>query len=154
MSKVQHIRLKKKEREYLEKLISKGSLSARVFKRVTGILELDRGKMLEEVAKTLGVARVTVAAWRDGFREKRLKCLKDKPRPGRPLKISGEERAKVTALACSEAPAGHARWTLRLLADKVVELDYCDEISYTQVRNILKKTTSSHTLRKRGASGE
>jgi putative transposase len=66
--------------------------------------------------------------------------LEDAPRSGRPIEIDGLQRAKVTALACSEAPAGHARWSLRLLADKVVELGYCKRISHVQVDKILKKT--------------
>ena len=70
--------------------------------------------------------------------------MADAPRSGRPIKIDGTQRAKITALACSDAPAGHARWTLRLLAAKVVELGYVGDgetVSHTQVGNILKKTT-------------
>jgi hypothetical protein len=70
-----------------------------------------------------------------------LLCLQDKPRSGRPIEIDGVTRAKITALACSEAPAGYGQWSLRLLAEKAVELDYCDSISHTQVANILKKTS-------------
>jgi transposase len=92
------------------------------------------------VAATLGINYNTVAHWRDGYHEAGLKCLQDKPRSGRPLVIDGKKRAKITALACSKAPEGHARWGLRLLADKVVELGYCESISHTQVSHILKKT--------------
>jgi hypothetical protein len=67
--------------------------------------------------------------------------LTDQPRSGRPLEIDGAQRAKVTALACSDPPEGYARWSLRLLAEKVVELGYVDYISHTQVGDILKKTT-------------
>ena len=79
--------------------------------------------------------------WRNNYRQQGLACLDDAPRSGRPIVIDGKQRAKITALACSEAPAGHARWSLRLLADKVVELGYCDSLSHTQVGNILKKTS-------------
>jgi hypothetical protein len=72
-------------------------------------------------------------------------ALYDKPRSGRPIVIDGEARAKVTALACSPAPAGHARWGLKLIAGKAVELEYCDHLSRTHVGNILKKTNSSRT---------
>src|SRR5215470_12979892 len=137
--KKQHVKLRSKDRDHLESLISKGKLAAKIFKRATGLLELDRGKTLTAVAETLGVSYVTVAAWRDGYKEKGLKCLEDAPRSGRPPEIDGKLRAKITALACSEAPDGHARWSLRLLADKVVELGYCHSISYVQVRKILKK---------------
>lgn len=115
-------------------------MSATVFKRATGLLELDRGKTLHAVAETLGISYVTVAAWREKYHAQGLRCLEEAPRSGRPIEIEGVQRAKITALACSDAPAGHARWSLRLLADKVVELGYCKRISYVQVDKILKKT--------------
>jgi putative transposase len=69
-----------------------------------------------------------------------LTCLHDAPRSGRPIAIDGTQRAKITALACSDAPEGHARWSLRLLAEKVVEAGICDQISHTFVGDVLKKT--------------
>ena len=135
-----HVKLRKKDREYLETLVARGKLSAKVFKRATGLLELERGKTLQAVAETLGVSYVTVAAWREKYQAHGLQCLEDAPRSGRPIEIDGVQRAKITALACSDAPTGHARWSLRLLADKVVELGYCQRISYVQVDKILKKT--------------
>lgn len=136
----QHITLKAAERTQLEALLAKGKLAAKVFKRATALLELDRGKTLCAVAQTLGVSYPTVLAWRDKYQQQGLKCLDDAPRSGRPIVIDGLQRAKVSALACSDAPAGHARWSLRLLADKVVELGHCDSISHTQVGKVLKKT--------------
>jgi putative transposase len=135
-----HVKLRKKERDYLQAVLAKGKLSAKMFKRATGLLELDRGKTLQAVAETLGVSNDTVAAWRENYKARGLQYLEDAPRSGRPIEIDGVQRAKITALACSEAPAGHARWSLRLLADKVVELGYCKRISYVQVDKILKKT--------------
>lgn len=135
-----HIKLRKKDREYLEGIVARGKASAKVFKRATGLLELDRGKTLRAVAETLGVSYVTVAAWREKYQARGGQCLEDAPRPGRPLQIDGGQRARITALACSDAPAGHSRWSLRLLADKVVELGYCKRISHVQVDQILKKT--------------
>src|SRR5438067_2117522 len=149
--KKQHVKLSDADRNYLETFIAKGTLSARKFKRATGLLELDRGKTLQAVAETLGVDYNTVAAWRDKYKEQSLKCLAEAPRSGRPIEIDGVQRAKITALACSEAPEGHARWALRLLADKAVELGYCDSISYTQVGNILKTTNYSRTSTRPGA---
>lgn len=72
-------------------------------------------------------------------------ALQGKPRSGKPPRISGEARAKITALACSQAPEGHARWTLRLLADRAVRLGFVDSISHNAVKGILKKTGSSPT---------
>ncbi len=138
--KKQHITLTDEHRERLEALLAKGSLPARTFKRATALLELDRGKTLTAVAATLDVAYNTVAAWRDNYRANGLACLHDAPRPGRPIVIDGLQRAQITALACSDAPKGHDRWTLRLLAERVVEAGLCDAISHTTVGDILKKT--------------
>lgn len=141
------------DQERLEHLLAGGISKVRVIKRATGLLELNRGQSLEAVAATLHVSRVTVAAWRDGYKTSGLGSLEDAPRSGRPIKIDGAQRAKVTALACTQAPQGRARWSLRLLADKVVELGYCKSISHTEVAHILKKTSSSPTSRRRGAWG-
>jgi putative transposase len=141
--KKQHLQLKKSEREYLEKLLTKGQLRAKVFQRATALLELDRGKSLEAVAATLTVHRVSVMRWRDRYQQQGVKSLEDAPRSGRPIQLDGTQRAKITALACSEAPPGYARWNLRLLAEKVVELGYCNRISHTQIGNVLKKRTEA-----------
>lgn len=141
----QQVRLSEADRSDLKDLISKGKQSIRVYRRAIGLLELDQGKSLGAVAKTVGVAATTVSNWRDKYKEIGLGCLQDAPRSGRPIEISGEQRAQIPALACSQAPEGHARWELRLLADKVVELGYCEHIAHTQVSNILKKTNSSLT---------
>lgn len=135
-----HLELSAAERSELTALLSKGQLGARQFKRATGLLELDRGKTIQAVCETLGVNRVTVRTWRDRYRQDGLALLTDRPRSGRPIEIDGGQRAKVTALACSDAPSGHERWTLRLLADRAVDLHYCEHLSHTQVRAILKKT--------------
>lgn len=141
----QHVKLSEAERTSLVSLLGKGSLQARVFKRATALLALDRGDTLQAVATTLGVDYNTVATWRDKYQQQGLACLKDAPRAGRPIQIDGTQRAQITALACSTAPAGRADWSLRLLADKVVELGYRETISHTQVGNILKKMKSSRT---------
>lgn len=141
--KKQHIQLSETERQELEQRRSTGKLSARQFNRATGLLALDRGETLEAVAALLGVTTETVRAWRERYRADGLKSLPDKPRSGRPVEFDGSQRAKITALACTEAPAGHSKWTLRLLAAKVVELDYCEHISHTQIHHVLKKTKSS-----------
>jgi putative transposase len=138
--KKHHLTLSDADRTTLETLLSKGTLSARKFKRATALLELDRGKTLAAVAATLAVNYNAVAAWRDGYNTNRLSCLDDAPRSGRPVEIDGTQRAKITALACSDAPEGHARWSLRLLAEKVVQAGLCDHVSHTFVADVLKKT--------------
>lgn len=138
--KKQHVELTQADREYLETLIRKGQQTARVYRRALGLLELDRGKTYTAVSQTLQVAKPTLSKWAAQYAEQGLKVLRDKERTGRPIEIDGEQRAKITALACSEPPAGYARWNLRLLADKSIELGYCEHISHTQVADILKKT--------------
>jgi putative transposase len=133
--------LSENDRSTLETLLSKGSLAVKVYKRATALLELERGKRLTEVATTLGVNYNTVAEWRDNYQKHGLKCLEDAPRSGRPIRIDGTQRAKITALACSDAPEGHVRWSLRLLAEKVVEAGVCEEVSHTFVGSVLKKTS-------------
>jgi len=140
----EHIRLSQADQDFLMTTISKGQLPARVFKRATALLELNRGQTLCAVAETLQVSYQTVAQWRDNYQASGLRALEEKPRTGRPIRLSGKQRAQLTALACSTPPAGHARWTLRLLADKAVELGYCESLSHTTARVILKKTVSLH----------
>jgi len=139
--KKEHVKLTQIDQGYLESIISTGSVAVKVFKRATGLLELNRGKTLQAVAETLGVDYNTVAAWRDNYKQNGLACLTDAPRSGRPIELDGNHRAKITALACSDAPEGHAKWSLRLLADKLVELEQIESISHTQVSTILKKTS-------------
>lgn len=136
-----HITLSDNDRSTLERLLSAGTLSARKFKRATALLELDRGKTLVQVAATLSVSYPTVSTWRDAYNATGLHCLDDAPRSGRPIEIDGMQRAKITALACSDAPEGHARWSLRLLAEKAVESGLCDHVSHAFVGDVLKKTT-------------
>ncbi len=144
--KKQHVRLTDADRTTLEALLAKGTSPAKTFKRATALLELDRGKTLRAVAATLDVDYNTVAAWRDRYLTRGLNGLHDAPRSWRPIVIDGQQRAQVTALACSEAPTGHDRWTLRLLAEKVVEAGFCDTVSHTMVGNILKKRTETSSL--------
>ena len=138
--KKQHVQLTLTDREELEELLSKGDQQAKTYRRALGLLELDRGKTYTAVAQTLQVTLPTLSHWASGYQESGLRVLADQPRSGRPLEIDGTQRAKITALACSPPPAGYAQWSLRLLAEKAVELDYCEHLSHTEVAAILKKT--------------
>jgi putative transposase len=138
--KKQHVQLKPTDREYLEALISKGELKAKTYRRALGLLELDRGQTYTAVSRTLQVTIPTLSNWAAQYQESELQVLQDQPRAGRPVEIDGTQRARITALACSEPPEGYAQWSLRLLADKVVELGYCEHVSHTEVGAILKKT--------------
>jgi len=138
--KKQYIQLSQEDREDLEALISKGEQKAKIYRRALGLLELDRGQTYTAVSKMLRVTIPTISNWAAQYKENGLQVLKDQPRAGRPIEIDGNQRAKITALACSQPPEGYAQWNLRLLANKVVELEYCEHISHTQVGQILKKT--------------
>ena len=150
--KKQHVELTKKDRDYLRDLLSKGELKVRVQKRAMALQMLDRGMSYVWVQNQLDVSNVSLSKWASKYKSSGLTFLKDKPRSGRPVGLSGEERAKVTALACSEPPEGYARWSLRLLADKLVELEYVESISFKQVSNILKKMNCSLTEKNNGVS--
>jgi len=141
--KKQHLHLSEGDRTYLEELVSQGKLPVKVYRRAIGLLELDRGKSYTAVAETLGLNPTTVSKLAQKYQSAGLACLHDETRSGRPTEIDGVQRAKVTALACSDAPEGYERWTLRMLADKAVELGYCEHLSHTEVGTILKKTNSS-----------
>jgi putative transposase len=139
----EHLKLKPADHDFLSTLVSKGKSSAKLFRRATALLELNRGQTISAVAETLQVSRQTVTTWRDKYQSRGLQALEDAPRSGRPIVIEGKQRASITALACSTPPEGRARWTLRLLADKAVELGFCERLSHTSARKILKKTLSS-----------
>jgi putative transposase len=138
--KKQHVKLTSNDRVFLETLISQGEQTARIYRRALGLLELDRGQTYTAVSKVLQVAIPTISNWATQYAANGLKVLNDQPRTGRPVEIDGNQRATITALACSDPPEGYERWNLRLLANKVVELGYCDHISHTEVADILKKT--------------
>lgn len=143
--KKQHVTLSETDRTYLENLISKGSLPAKMYKRAVALLELDRGGTFTNVGQIVGVTIQTASTWAQKYGQDGLGFLTDKPRSGRPKEIDGLTLARITALACSDVPEGHSQWTLRLLAEKVVELEYIDAISHTEIGRILKKTNSSPT---------
>ena len=138
--KKQYIQLSPVDRDYLEILIRQGEETAKMYRRALALLELDRGKTYTEVSKIVRATIPTVSGWAAKYLENGLEVLQDQPRSGRPIEIDGAQRAKITALACSTPPEGYAQWSLRLLADKAVELEYCEHISHTEVGQVLKKT--------------
>lgn len=143
--KKEHIKLSEEHQTYLTNLLKAGNIPARTYKRALALLELERGRTYTEVAQIVGVVKQTVSGWAKKYQANALDFLNDKPRPGRPPEFDGIERAAITALACSEAPEGYERWSLRLLADKAVELELVDTISYSTVQRMLKKTNFNPT---------
>lgn len=135
----QHIELTSEDRLKLENQRKNGQLKVRMYKRVVGLLELDSGQTYESASKIANLSARSLQNLAKRYRSDGLACLIDLPRPGRPIEIDAAQRDKITLLACEEPPEGHSQWSLRLLADKIVELGYSDNISHTQVGNILKK---------------
>ena len=143
--KKEHVKLTDEDRTDIENLLAKGHLAVKTHKRAQALLELERGRTFTEVAAIVGVTIQTTSTWAKKYKAAGLAFLTDQPRSGRPPVIDGVQRAKITALACSEAPEGYERWSLRLLAEHAVQLEIVDQISYMEVSRILKKTNSSHT---------
>ena len=106
--KKQHVKLSDIDREFLENLISQGEATAKIYRRALALLELHRGQTYTAVSKTLQVTQTTLSTWAQKYREMGLQMLTDKPRSGRPIEIDGNQRAKLTALACSDPPEGYA----------------------------------------------
>ena len=139
------------EREQLLGITGRGNSFARKMKRAQMLLKADEGQSEEQIAEAVGTSPSTVHRTRKRFVEEGLEALNERPRSGRPREIEGKQEAHIIAMACSDAPEGHARWTLRLLADKAVELEILESISHEGVRNILKKTNLSPGRRSSGA---
>jgi hypothetical protein len=141
------VTLTKEEREQLSAIISKGSHSAQQYRNAYILLNCDESEhneknINEEVSRVLKVSmrmidRVKQRFVEDGFES----CLERKPViKTKAKKIDGEIEAHLIALSCGKAPDGFSKWSLRLLADKMVELKYVDDISYETIRKALKKT--------------
>lgn len=141
MKKRIRIRLKDKERKQLEAIVSKGQEKARKITRCRVLLLSDKKERNIRIAKVLDIALLTIRRIQQRYVEGGLEAaIEERPRSGKPPKFSGKQQAKITAIACTTPPDGRSRWTLRLLANKVVELDIVDDISYKTVGEILKKT--------------
>jgi transposase len=138
------------ERSSLQKLITTGKAAAQKRLHAQILLKADVGEggdgwRDQQIMEAFGVGRSTVERVRQRLVEEGLEsALTRKPRPkGLPRKIDGAVEAHLIATACSQAPEGRTRWTLRLLADRLVALELVDSISHETVRRVLKKTKSS-----------
>lgn len=143
-----HITLTKEERTELSQLIKSGKHSARVLGRARILLLLDRSqgekRKLKEIADAMLTSIGTVSNVKRRYLAGGLEQgLHDRPRPGAKPKINGEVEAHLIALVCSDPPDGRERWTLRLLADRLMELELVETISHVAVGDALKKTNSS-----------
>ena len=142
------------EREQLHKLISAGSASARMLNRARILLKADVGKHAQgrplidrEIAPMLETSTATIQRVRERFCGQGLDAALERSKPDRLYErtFDGRAEARLIALACSRAPEGRERWSLRLLADKAVEMGILEEVSHETIRKTLKKTSSSPT---------
>jgi len=138
------VRLTQAEQEQLNQYVNRGKAKARSLTRAR-ILLLANGQWTDEkIAEALKVSMATVFRTRRRYSQEGLEAaLKERSRRGGSPKVDSHLEAHLTLLACSEPPEGHSRWTLRLLAGKLVELEWVDSISHTTVRRWLKKTSLS-----------
>jgi transposase len=148
--------LTQEERQELERFVTRGKKSAREITRARILLLTQDGRQVTELARTLGVSRATIYNVYKRYQRKKartplVEVLEEEPRSGRPLKLDSRVQAKLTMIACSEPPTGRARWTLHLIADKLVKLGVTESISHESVRQLLKKTASSPGCRSSGA---
>ena len=140
-NKVYHVQLSDEEYLQLHQYVQGGHKSARAITRARILLLADEHMSAEEIIDTLGVDRKTIYRVCKNYHEHGVEqALQEKARSGAPSKIDGRLEATLTMLACSTPPEGNARWTLRLLTDKLIELKAIDSISIETVRTILKKT--------------
>jgi transposase len=141
---INHIILSNDESLQLRRYVQGGHKSARAINRARILLFADIGMTDDEIADTLGVGLATVYRVRKRYHEVGWeKALQEYPRSGAPSKIDGRIEATLTMLACSDPPEGYGRWTLQLLADKLVELQVVASISLPTVSSVLKKMNSS-----------
>jgi transposase len=141
------VRLNREEREQLRTLISKGKVAARKRKHAEVLIKADESEsgpkwIDKRIAESFDVCVRTVETIRQRYVEEGLESALVARKPRRPRRkpvFDGEKEARLIALSCSTPPEGRARWTLRLLADQVVELNIVDEVSHETVRQTLKK---------------
>ncbi len=149
MAKKYVLKLTTEERAELDQLVKKGKAAVWKIQRAQALLKCDQsaagpGWKDAEIAEAYGCTTRSLESWRkQAVEQGPLSLLERKPRltPPNPPKFDGAQEARLTALACSKAPKGYARWTLRLLAERLVELEIVDSVSHETVRRAMKKTS-------------
>ena len=156
MAKRYIVSLSNEERKRLEAFVRTGRHGARQINHARILLKADTnqnngGYRDTQIQEALDVSVRTIERVRQRFVEEGLdSSINHRPGAGRKRKITGEDEAHLIALRCRKTPAGHARWTLRLLADQMVELGYIDQLSHETVRQTLKKMNFSPGERNAG----
>jgi transposase len=150
MANYYKVTLTKQERDQLKAIVSKGIHSSMQYRNACILLGCDEGEYgqkvsNEQIAQVLQINTKTVERLKHRFVEDGFEaCIDRKPYPEKQrTKIDGDFEAHLIAISCSKAPDGYARWSLRMLADKMVELNYAESISHESIRQVLKKTNLS-----------
>jgi len=160
MSPRYRVTLTQEERKELEKLTRRGKTHARRFTHARALLLCDAGDngpawKVEDVAEALGITSRTIEKLKKRFVDDGLESAlerKQREKPPREVTFDGAFEARLIAMACSDVPEGHRRWTIRLLADKAVELNFAESVSHMTVQRVLKKTNLSLTSASTGKS--
>ncbi len=151
MAKRYRVTLTDEEREQLQSLARKRTAPVRMVRRAQALLLAAEGKTDEVVAEQLRMGVATLERLRRRFVEEGLEAsLRERPRPGARPKLGPKEQAFVVALACTKPPEGRKRWTMQLLADRLVELEMVPDITDEAIRLLLKRTSSSRGSRSSG----
>ena len=147
MTKKYIVTLTDEERRMLQTMLSRGKAAARKLTHALILLKADAdsggpGWSDDAIAEGLQIGRATVERVRQQFVEEGLEAALERRKPRRQYRrtLDGDAEAHLIALACGQAPEGRSRWTLRLLADRMVQLEYVEQVSYQTVRRTLKKT--------------
>jgi hypothetical protein len=151
MKKKYFVRLTDAERYQLKQIVSSGQAPARKIRRAQILLKSDCSEggpnwTYYQICEAFDVAQMTVTQIRKDYVEGGIEAVLKRKSPNREYvrRLDGEGEAHLIALACGDPPTGYERWSLRLLANRFVQLGYVDNISYETVRTTLKKTNSSH----------
>jgi len=141
------VELNNEQRVHLEKISSTGTYPARQIKRAQILLKSDQkiNWSYKQISKAYNVSEMTIAKVRKVFMEQGLEVALQRKKPDREYEhiVDGEAEAHLIAIACSEAPEGRVRWTLRLLQSEMIKRNYVDEVSHETIRVALKKTNLS-----------
>ena len=141
------VELNEEQRAHLEKISSTGTYSARQIKRAQILLKSDQKTnwSYKQISEAYDVSEMTIAKVRKVFMEQGLEVALQRKKPDREYEhiVDGEAEAHLIAIACSKAPEGRARWSLRLLQSEMIKRSYVDEVSHETIRAALKKTNLS-----------
>jgi len=139
-----HVQLSQRERKQIAKRLKKGWESARVLRRALILRQLDQGQTAGQVAKQVGVASKTVRAIARRYENEGLEsALSEQPRPGQPRRLNAGQSQRIIAMVCGPAPAGQARWSVRLIAEEAVKRKLAAKVGRETIRILLR----SHDLK-------